>query len=384
MSHTPDISIRELLVFYYKYRQRLVLSFLVPFTMAIIASFIPSPRYDVSSVLIVRLGSEFVYQPEVSNTRNNGPESTIPFDRDQIFKSEVAILGSDDLHAQVIQEVGLQNLYPTIAKPGFLTWLGLKLGIVAPDEDIQNRLMAKAIIKFDKRLRVSLEKESAVITVTFGHRDAAIAVQVLDTLLKLYMEKRKQLYLEPRMDLAQSQVEATRQKAVAAQYEVEDFKRKHKIYSLSDQRAALLEERNELEQSRTTISSEALDQKIASYDKQLDRLDALEREFSNLTHEKKIAEDEYALSSHKLNEATAYEDLQRERAGSVRIIQPPTAPAEPRRMQGLIILLGFFIALFSLASMAAATEFFDSGFLTPERLERKLGLPVLAVLPLRK
>ncbi len=91
---------RELLIFLYKYRRRLFLSFLIPFLVCVLISFIPTPRYKSSNSLIVRLGSEYVYQPEVANN-DNGTNTAIPFNPSQIFKSEVAILNSEDLHGQV-------------------------------------------------------------------------------------------------------------------------------------------------------------------------------------------------------------------------------------------------------------------------------------------
>ena len=381
-----DISMRELLVFYYRYRARLMAAFFLPFIVIVALSFLPDARFEAGSVLIVRMGSEYVYQPEVANNKY-GPGNAIPFDRDQIFKSEVAILDSDDLHMQVIRAIGLEKLYPRLAETTLFDriswWSAGLVGDAPTHEQIEQRRYAKALLKFDRRLDIKLEKESAVINVTFEHPDAAIAVAVLDELLKLYLEKRKQLYLEPRLDLAATQLDATHQKALDAERAVDDFKKKHKIYSLPDQRAELLQARSEVDKARATVSSPALEGKIAYYNRELDQLDAQEREFDRLQHEKQIAEDEYAQATHKLNEASAFDELEKERAGSVRIIQPPSAPPEPKPLQLLIILAGFFISLLSVLGMAALTEFLDGGFLTPERLERKTGLPVLAVLSLR-
>jgi uncharacterized protein involved in exopolysaccharide biosynthesis len=244
--------------------------------------------------------------------------------------------------------------------------------------------MANAVLRFDKRLDIELEKESAVISVTFQHKDQGIAVQALDTLLKLYLEKRKVLFIDPRANMARAQVEETRAKAIAAEKVMEDFKQRNSIYSLPDQRANLLTARAEVQKMQSTVSSPALVEKMAYYNRQLDELDRLDREFSKLERETQITSDEYALFSHKLGEARAYDNLERERDGSVRIIQPPTAPPEPKRLQLLIILAGLFVSLLSFLGEAAVIEFFGTGFLIPERLERSLGLPVLAVLPHRR
>ena len=382
MTARPEsVSIRELLAFYYKYRLRLALAFFVPVAAAVILSFIPTPRYQANSVLIVRMGSEYVYQPEVGANRS-GPQATIPFDRDQIFKSEVAILKSASLHEEAIKLVGLERIYPDIAHP--TAFLSIARGAFALGAEAGAAPLAKAVAQFGRRFDVRLEKDSAVINLAFEHPDAAVAAETLNALLKLYMEKRKQLYQESRVDFAASELETIHEKAIEAGQAVENFKRRNKIYSLAEQRAALLSARSEADRAQATIISPALEEKVAYYNRQLDRLDAMEREYNRLQHDRQIAEDEYALASHKLNEARAFENLERERAGSVRIIQPPTVPAEPNNLQMKIILAGLVLALFSLLGTAALTEYLDSAFVTPEKLERGLGVPVLGVISLRR
>src|SRR5271155_4419985 len=107
VSAQQGTSRREFLIFFYKYRTRLLISFLLPLAIAVAVSFIPTPRYQATSVLIVRLGSEYVYRPEVGNGQGGDP--TIPFENEQIFKSEVAILSSEDLHRQVINAIGVDT-----------------------------------------------------------------------------------------------------------------------------------------------------------------------------------------------------------------------------------------------------------------------------------
>jgi len=404
---------RELLVFYYKYRRRLALAFLVPFTLAVVMSFIPKPRYEANSTLVVRLGSEYVYQPEVG-AGSNSPASPIPFDRDQIYKAEVAILGSHDLHQQVVETIGLDRMYPqgAVHKPFAplrewgLTLLNawypedeespaavetLRTALSDTDADIKlsdderaRKRLDLAVENFGKRLNIVLGKESAVIDVSFQHRDRDVAVQALDALLKFYMEKRKKLYLDTRSSLASSEAETTRRRASSAQAAVENFKRVHQIYSLADQRTQLLAQREEVRKQMMTVSNPALEDKLANITGQLDALDAQEREYNTLQHDLQTANDEETLYIHKLDEAQTYDNLERARAGSVRIIQPPAAPPEPKRLQGLILLVGFVLSLVFTLLVAAITEFSRSGFLTPERLERSLGLPVLGVLTLRK
>jgi uncharacterized protein involved in exopolysaccharide biosynthesis len=388
---------REFLIFFYKYRTRLFLSFLIPFLIAVAVSFVPTPRYRAASVLIVRLGSEYVYRPEISNSQNG--ESTIPFVNEQIYKSEVAILGSEDLHRQVINTLGVDTLFPEISHPegihlflsgvhklidAELKRLGLAQDEKLTPEQIEQRKLADAVSRFDKRFDIQLEKESAVITVTFEHKDAQLAIKALDTLLTLYYEKRKQIFIEPRAELAETQMKATHEHAVGAQHALENYKLNNRVYLLDDQRRQLLAERADAQRQAMAISSPELDARIANLTRQLDQLDVTERGIMSLQKESDIASDSYSLHARQLDEAKAYEDLQRERIGAVRIIQPPTAPPEPKKIQALIILAGAFVSLVFTLLVAAFTEFSRRGFLAPEQIERSIGLPVLAVIPLHR
>jgi uncharacterized protein involved in exopolysaccharide biosynthesis len=325
------------------------------------------------------------------------------------------------LHQEVIQTVGLDRMYPQ-GKPSRLhekliplrDWVLDKLDAHFPEDEDENglfvplvtyvraalsnfdddtkasedqkarRRLDMAVENFDKRLSIVLGKESAVIDVSFQHKDRDVAVQALDVLLKLYLEKRKQLYLDARGSLAKDEADSTHRRAAAAAAAVENFKRDHQIYSLPDQRFQLLQQRNAVVQEMRTVSNPALEDKLRDITAELDQFDGLERQFNVLEQNLQVANEEYSLYTHKLDEAQAYDTQERAQAGSVRVIQPPAAPPEPKRLQNTIIIAGFMLSLVFTALVAAITEFSRSGFLTPERLERNLGLPILGVLPLRK
>jgi len=366
----PTLPLRNLLAFFFKNHQKILLAFIVPFILAVLVSFVPTPRYKASSVLTVRLGSEFVYQPEIGSGQN-AQQQTIPYDRDQIFKAEVAILGSDDLHEQVIDAIGINALFPNLE---------------ADDDSDEARriLIANAITAFDKRFDVNLEKESSVITITYEHKSAVMAAKVLDVLLNLYMEKRRSLFQESRVDLAANQVEEAHKRALSAGKALETFKRNHKIISFEGERAALLQQKADLERQNASINSANLDSKLGNVNMKLAALNKDEAEFNALTHSNTVAEEEYSIFAHRLSEARAYEDLERERLGSIRVIQPPSTPAEPRSLQAAIIAVGFLFSSLMAAMVMIMLDMFSSTFMTPEQLERAIGLPVLATISLQK
>lgn len=381
--------LRELVIFFFRFRRRLTLAFALPFLLAVFISFLPTPRYKAESVLVVRMGAEYVYKPEVNSASANA-NTPIPFDREQIFKSEVAILESTDLHEDVIRTLGLDVIYPEIISPPVLSHIkDLLLGkpifaLFTPplsQEALAQYQMATAAEVFAKRLDIRLEKESAVITLSFEHRDRALAEKALSVTLEKYFEKRKSLYLDPRATLAASQMQTLQERSHTAHKEVESFRLRKHISSLEEQRKLLLEKRSEAEKHTMTIRNVALERELAEYSQKLHQLDTQEREYQSLQKEAQLADDAYALSTARYNEAKAYEQVQRDALGSVRIIQSPSAPAEPQRLRGLILLAGGVLALFSACVTAALSEFCRRGFLTPEEAERQLKLPVLTCVP---
>ena len=378
VSTASVLSLREILTFYYRYRARLLGTFWGVLAVAVAVSFVPVPRYTATGVLIVRLGSEYVYQPETGANLSSAQPS-IPFNRDQIFKTEAAILDSADLHRQVVESVDAAKLYPDLFESNWQDSL-----IAATPDELARYRLAKAIARFDKRLTITLEKDSAVLHVAFSHADAAMAVKTLENLLNLYLEKRRDLYREPRIQLAQKQADDAHERAQTAARAVQAFKTSYQIYSLPDERASLISQRADIDRQRAVVNSPVLDDKIAFYNEQLDRLDRLEHQLNGLQHDAQVANDEYAIFAHQLGEAKALEALQRERIGGVRIIQSPTAPPEPQKLQPLILVIGFIVSVLATFGVAIVTDLFSSGFLTPERLERELGLPVLATLSHRR
>ncbi len=391
-SSSRGIPMREMLVFYYKYRWRLYAAFIPPFLIMLMVGMTILPKYTANTVLVVRLGSEYVYQPEVGGSQTT-PNSTIPFDREQIYKSEVAILNSDDIHQQIIETIGLENLYPKIVHPDAMAQamtnfrqmvsqaITGKPPIQLGSEELYRRMLAEALEQFDKSASVELERESAVINVSFQHPDRELALKVTDEWLKQYMERRKTLFQENRVQLAQEQASITQRKSNSAQAALENYKREHKIYAIDAQRTALLEQREVVRKQMTTLSNPTYEGRYQSILDQLDELDHVERQYKLLEHEAQIASDEFGIYSHKLEEARAYDNMERERVGSVRVIQPPSAMGKPKGYRSLFAMGGIFLGFIFMIINAILIEAGRSGFLTPERLETAIGLPVLATIP---
>ena len=384
MTNSPvnQVSLRDILIYIFKYRTGLLLAFFIPIILAIIISLVLVQRYHATSVLIVRLGSEYVYQPEVNNA-TNGNSTAIPFSPTQIFKSEVAMLDSDELHTQVINKIGIDRLFPddylivTWAKKIVQTVKHLFISPPSKEEAARVKL-ANAIEKFEKRLDIELEKDSAVINLTFQNKDWHIAQETLDTLIKFYLEKRQKTYLGPRSELAKNEMLANQEKFALAERNLTDFKNKYRIYSLEDERQGLLTLRDQAKEQATRIKNAGIHKIIANYNRQLDGINELEIQLNNLQEEVKTAGESYSNSSTRYDEAKSFDDLEAGRYGSVKIIQSPTVPAEPKSWTMVIIIAGVFFGCVALVVVASANKFFQKGFILPKEIYETLGINLLA------
>ena len=376
-SSVNQIYLRDILTYIFKYRKRLLIAFFSPIILAIIVSLIIIPRYNATSVLIVRLGSEYVYQPEINNAEN-GNNTAIPFSPTQIFKSEVAMLDSDELHAQVINKIGIEKLFPTDYL--LLAWLKNSLQILSSNtsEDAERIRFANAVEKFKKRFDIELAKDSAVINLSFQNKNWKVAKETLETLIQLYLEKRKQIYLEPRSSLAAKEMQLSKEKSLAAQKNLSDFKKTNNLYSLTDERLQILARRDQAKEQSARIKNAGIYKIIANYNQQLDKLDGLEKEFEFLQTEAKLAEDSYSKSSHQYEDAKIFDDLEASRYGSVKIIQSPTISAEPQSWRGTIILIGIFCGFITVIIVAFTNKFFQKGFILPEEIYESLSLNIVA------
>jgi len=83
-----------------------------------------------------------------------------------------------------------------------------------------------------------------------------------------------------------------------------------------------------------------------------------------------------------LGEARVDQALQSQRMSNISVAQPASYSAKPVGPRKLVNLLaGLAVGLFGAVGLAMAAEYLDRSFITPEDVEKKLGLPALAAVP---
>jgi uncharacterized protein involved in exopolysaccharide biosynthesis len=104
-------NIRDLLSVVFKRKYTILAVFVVVFGAAALYAFLAPRIYEAKSILLVKLGREFM---RTSEGANSSPALSVQ--PETIMKSEISILTSKDLMTRVIRTLGIDRIYPAIAK----------------------------------------------------------------------------------------------------------------------------------------------------------------------------------------------------------------------------------------------------------------------------
>jgi uncharacterized protein involved in exopolysaccharide biosynthesis len=214
---------------------------------------------------------------------------------DQVMKAESQILQSDDLHEQTIlglapdaaQDItkAASSLYPDLDPGRPPTWfeqLGhavVHYALWAWRNDTKVHAespMDTALSRFSDGLVVLPNKDSNVIKVTFLNADPAKAAQALNALLSHYAERRRSIYNDPQLAVAQKEAELTQKSVRAADEALSRFKSSHGFSDLETERGLLLKQTSDATQrlfdaEAQDVQSEA---RLAVLDRQIEKMPA--------------------------------------------------------------------------------------------------------------
>jgi uncharacterized protein involved in exopolysaccharide biosynthesis len=227
--------IRTFATIFFKYKRLIISVFLVVAIIGTgIALSIPA-TYEAQASLLVRFGREYMYRSETPD--KSGPTRSIG--EQAAMNNEVQILTNRDLIKQVISAVGVEKLYPGLTKQA-------KGGITPED---------LAIPYFEKDFRADIVKNSNVIEVSFKHKEPQTAAATLNTLITLFGDKHLAVYMDPKSSFLEEQFGEYQTRLGDSEKKLQDFRKKHQVYSLDDQRTLQSKQRMDLDASLKTTQS---------------------------------------------------------------------------------------------------------------------------------
>jgi uncharacterized protein involved in exopolysaccharide biosynthesis len=228
----------------FKHKKTILLVFFVTAITASAAAFLLPPTYEAVSTLLIKIGREHIYRPEVGATN-----PTFIVDREATINSEVAIATSRDLVQRTLEVLTVAAVYPELEGTGSL------------DE---------AFEKVHKKLSVKQEKNSNVIEIAFQHRVPEVAAKFVNTLVDLLKEKHLRMFSDPNASFLEKQVTSYKQKLDESNSSLEKYKKENGLSSLAEERRLLLEHLKEMDAALKSVQrdSHAQKKRLASLENQ--------------------------------------------------------------------------------------------------------------------
>jgi uncharacterized protein involved in exopolysaccharide biosynthesis len=201
--------------------------------------------YEAKASILVKLGQESMYRSE---TQANRTERVMGVD--EALNNEISILTNHGLIKNVVASVGIKNMYPEMLEGG------------AKETD---RMLNAAVMTFGSNLTASPIKDSNIIEVIFKHEKPAIAAKALNALVEQFKDKHADVYSDPKSPFLEEQAGTFSEKLKQVEDKLQAFKQQHQVYSLDEQRSALLNQRINLDTSLKTTQTQIqeVEQKIA-------------------------------------------------------------------------------------------------------------------------
>jgi len=222
----PTGGLREFLTVLFKHKYRIGAVFSLSVLIGLVVSFILPPVFEARSTVLIKVGREYISNPEVGNTR-----ALLSLEQQEVLNSEIQILSSRELIEKVVTLLKVETLYPKLAKN--------------PTSKISPR--DTSILQVEKHLAVSGVKKSNVIEVSFRHADPQVAAKVVNLLVELFREKHLKVFSDPQSSFLEKQLLIYRDKLGESEQTMESFKQRNRVFSLEEQRSLLLKQRTELD-----------------------------------------------------------------------------------------------------------------------------------------
>jgi uncharacterized protein involved in exopolysaccharide biosynthesis len=105
-------ALRDFLTVLFKRKRTILVTFVTIVATVTIVSFLLPPTYEAEARLLVRVGRENIYRPEVGGDQSQ----ILSFNNEEIINSEANILTSRDLITKVVSSLTIEQLYPDLLK----------------------------------------------------------------------------------------------------------------------------------------------------------------------------------------------------------------------------------------------------------------------------
>lgn len=241
-------TLRDVLTLLFHDRRLLSLTFALVLSVFAVLATLPEITYASSARLLVLLSTDYSMRSEL------GVEfGALTLDQDQIVRSETEIIDNPILIERVIEEIGLETLYPKIAldqPPGTVTKIKRSLfgEPEVPQGITKERQKINAAVKrFEDSLTVAPVKDSSAIRLAFAHPVPELASRALNALIDGYFEERRRIFGTDKSRMLAVQRDDFALRLQEIDISLEQFKENNSISSFDDQKSLTLRHHADLQ-----------------------------------------------------------------------------------------------------------------------------------------
>ena len=251
-SHYPHrrTALLEILSVFFHDSWRIAIVFYLCMILTVVVSFLPAKNYTSDAALLLRLGREYLYKPEVGEST---PGSPVAYDRDQILMAETKILTSREIKLAVIGKMGAAQIYP-------------KLATVDPEKQRDAAMLA-----LEGALEAELLKGSNLMQIKFTHTNPDLAAKVLTEVIDAYLQRRSIIFASSAYGTAEADFTARTQQLKTVEAKLAAMKSARGIRVFAEEQSLLLTQRNtlELRQAETALALTQASERVASLSKSM-------------------------------------------------------------------------------------------------------------------
>ena len=232
----PKAPFRGFLNLVFKRKTQILLFFGAVVCIFTIGTLLVRPTYEAISQVLVKIGRENLYVANLPSSVS--PSPVINFNGEEQINAEIEILRGLSLAEEVVKSLG-----PTVIYKGLNDKRGGILSGLFPITRAQKSPVREAMLRFQKVLKVEGVRKANVIKVSFKHHDPQVAATVVNSLVKLYLDRHLQVHKNPQSyKFFEEQSKILENKLRDAEGKLQAYKRQHDLTSLEEERSLLLEQ----------------------------------------------------------------------------------------------------------------------------------------------
>ncbi len=263
------VSLSDFVEFWRRHRPRILIALALTVGVVMSATLLLTPIYEAESLLLVKYGREYMYRPELGER----DAIAVAMNKDRQLaqiNSELAILRSRELFADVLAQIGTTRLYPTLPE----------------DPAAASATSEAALERLENSVTAYQIKDSDVIRVKLQHPDRELAAQALNTIVDKYMARHLSAFSDASTTaFLEQKVASTRKDLQQSEEALKAFQMRTRSFSGDQQVTAQITQRDDLESKRKAARSQSA---------------GLEKRLSYLNSEKeKVASDKSRISTEE-------------------------------------------------------------------------------------